>query len=76
MSGDAYVDIVNMAVEISLQHMTTLTVSPCLLIYFAQADEGKSIYFRSGKSEAAPTHSQSRTRQHRFSSESSNGCPL
>ncbi len=53
MSGDGYVDIVNMAVETSLQHMTTLTVvSPCLLIYFAQAEEGKSIYFRSGKSEA------------------------
>ena len=52
MSGDAYVDIVNMAVETSLQHMTTLTVSHCLLIYFAQAEEGKSIYLRSGKSEA------------------------
>ena len=52
MTGDTYVDIVNMAVETSLQHMTTLTVSPCLLIYFAQAEEGKSIYFRSGKSEA------------------------
>ena len=52
MSGDAYVDIVNiMAVETSLQHMTMLTVSPCLLIYFAQAEEGKSIYSRSGKSE-------------------------
>ena len=45
MSGD---DIVNMAVETSLQHMTTLTVSPCLLIYFAQARRVKSIYFRSG----------------------------
>ena len=108
MSVDAYVDIVNMAVETSLQHMTTLTVSPCLLIYFAQAEEGKSIYFRSAKFEAddsfevyhinrlkemigdafqklakeylffdiVPTHSQSRTRQHRFSNESSNGCPL
>ena len=103
--GDAYVDIVNMAVETSLQYMTTLTVSHFLLIYFAQAEEGKSIYFRSGKYEAddsfevyhinrlreilsrslqrehmffdlAQTHSQSRTRQHRFSSESSNGCPL
>ena len=42
-------NVVNMAVETSLQHMTTLTVSPCLLIYFAQAEEGKSIYFRSGK---------------------------
>ena len=52
MPGDAYVDIVNMAVETSLQHMTTLTVSHCLLIYFAQAEEGKRIYFRSGKSEA------------------------
>ncbi len=52
MYVDAYVDIVNMAVETSLQHMTTLTVSSCLLIYFAQAEEGKSIYFRSGKSEA------------------------
>ena len=52
MYGDAYVDIVNMAVETSLQHMTTHTVSACLLIYFAQADEGKSIYFRSGKFEA------------------------
>ena len=41
-----------MAVETSLQHMTTLTVSPCLLIYFAQAEEGKSIYLRSGKSQA------------------------
>ena len=40
-----------MAVETSLQHMTTLTVSHCLLIYFAQA-ESKGIYFRSGKSEA------------------------
>ena len=28
MSGDGYVDIVNLAVETSLQHMTTLTVSP------------------------------------------------
>ncbi len=48
------VDIVNMAVETSLQHkvITTLTVSPCLLIYFAQAEEGKGIYFRSGRSEA------------------------
>ena len=46
-----YVDIVNVAVETSFQYMTTLTVSPYLLIYFAQA-EGKSIYFRSGKSEA------------------------
>ena len=27
MSGHAYVDIVNMTVETSLQHMTTLTVS-------------------------------------------------
>ena len=52
MSGDAYVDIVNMAVETSLQHMTTLTVSSCLLIYLTQAEESKSIYFRSGKSEA------------------------
>ncbi len=52
MSGDAYVGIVNVAVETSLQHMTTLTVSPYILIYFAQAEEGKSIYFRSGKSEA------------------------
>ena len=26
----------------SLQHMTMLTVSPCLLIYFQQADEDKS----------------------------------
>ena len=51
MSWDAYVDIVNMAVETLLQHMTTFTVSPCLLIFFAQA-EGKSIYFRSGKSDA------------------------
>ena len=50
--GDAYVDIVNMTVETSLQHMTTLTVSHCLLIYFTQAEDGKSIYFRSGKSEA------------------------
>ena len=41
-----------MTVETSLQHMTTLTVSHCLLIYFAHAEEGKSIYFRSGKSEA------------------------
>ena len=41
-----------MAVETSLlQHMTTLTVFPSLLVYFAHA-EGKSIYFRSGKSEA------------------------
>ena len=48
MSGDAYVNVVNMAVETSLQHMTTLTVSPCLLIYFTP-EEGKSIYFRSGK---------------------------
>ena len=40
MSGDAYVDIVNMTVETSLQHMTTLTVSPCLFIYFAHAEEG------------------------------------
>ena len=40
-----------MAVDTSLQHMTTLTVSPCLFIYLAQA-EGKNIYFRSGKSEA------------------------
>ena len=48
MSGDAYVDIVNMAVEASFQHMTTLTVYPCLLIYFVR----KSIYFRSGQSEA------------------------
>ena len=31
--------------------MTTLSVSHCLLIYFAQAEEGKSIYFRSGKYE-------------------------
>ena len=38
--------------DIASQHMTTLTVSPCLLIYFAQTEEGKSIYFRSGKSEA------------------------
>ena len=38
-------DIVNTIVETSLQHMTTLTVSPCLLIYFAQAEDGKSIYF-------------------------------
>ena len=55
MSGDAYVDIVNMAVETSLQHMTnsvTLTGSPRDLIYFAQPEEGKSIYLRSGKSEA------------------------
>ena len=28
------------------------SLSPCLVIYFAQAEEGKSIYFRSGKSEA------------------------
>ena len=50
MSGDAYVDILNiMAVETSFQRMTTVTVSTCLLTYFAQA---KSIYFRSGKSEA------------------------
>ena len=48
---DAYVGIVIMTVETSLQHMTTLTVSPCLRIYFVQAEEGKSIYFRSGKSE-------------------------
>ena len=41
-----------MAVEISLQHMTALTVYPCFIIYFAQAEKGKSIYFRSGKSEA------------------------
>ena len=41
-----------MAVETSLQHMTTITESHFLLIYFAQT-EGKSIYFRSGKSEAA-----------------------
>ncbi len=40
-----------MALEISLQHMTTPTLSHCLLIYFAQT-EGKIIYFRSGKSEA------------------------
>ena len=54
MSGDlyAYVNVVNMAVDTSLQHMTTLTVSPCLPIYFTQAEEGKSIYFRPGKSEA------------------------
>ncbi len=52
MSGGAYVDIVNIASETSLQHMTTLTVSPCLLIYFAQAEDGKTIYFRSGKSQA------------------------
>ncbi len=52
MSGDAYVNIVNMTVETSLQHMPMLIVSPCLLVYFAQAEEGKSIYFRSGKSEA------------------------
>ena len=32
--------------------MTKLTVSPCVIIYFVQAEEGKSIYFRSGKSEA------------------------
>ena len=38
MSGGAYVDIVNIASETSLQHMTTLTVSPCLLIYFAHAE--------------------------------------
>ena len=91
MSGDAYVNIVNMTVETSLQHMTTLTVSPCLLIYFAQAEEGKSIYLRSERSDRmmlsrslqkeylffdlVSTHSQSRTRQHRFSNESSNGCP-
>ena len=43
MSGDAYVDIVNTTVETSLQQMATLTVSPSLLIYFAQAEEGKSI---------------------------------
>ena len=36
----------------SSTHDYALTVSPCLLIYFAQAEEGKSIYFRSGKSEA------------------------
>ena len=41
-----------MAVKTSLQHMTTLTSSLCLLIYFVQAVEGKSIYFRSGKYEA------------------------
>ena len=45
MSGDTYVDIINMAVETLLQHMTTLTVSSCLLIYFVQA-EGKSIIFQ------------------------------
>ena len=39
MSGDAYVDIINMILETSLQHVTTLTVSPCLLVYFAQAEE-------------------------------------
>ena len=38
MSWDAYVDIVNMTVETSLQHMTT--------------EKGKRIYLRSGKSEA------------------------
>ena len=38
MSWDAYVDIVNMTVETSLQHMTT--------------EKGKRVYFRSGKSEA------------------------
>ena len=38
MSWDAYVDIVNMTVDTSLQHMSTET--------------GKRIYFRSGKSEA------------------------
>ena len=52
MSGDAYEDIVKITVDTSLQHMTTLTVSPCILIYFAQAEEGKSIYFRSDKSDA------------------------
>ena len=51
MSVGAYVDIVNMTVDTSLQHMTTLIVSSCLLINFAQAEEGKSIYFTSGKSE-------------------------
>ena len=45
-------DIVNMASETSLQHMTTFTISHCLLNYCVQAEEGKSIYFRSGKSEA------------------------
>ena len=57
MSGDLYVDKVNMAVRKSLQHMTTLTVSPCLLIYFAQA-EGKNFYFRPGKSNSTIDRSQ------------------
>ena len=49
-SGDAFLEIVKMAVE-TLQHMTTLTVSPCLLIYCVQAD-GTTICFRPGKPEA------------------------
>ena len=50
MSGDAYLDIVKMAMYLSNTRLVSLGILVCH-IYYAQA-EGKSVYFRSGKSEA------------------------
>ena len=109
MSGEAYVDIVNMTVDTSLQHTTTRSLY--LLVFSSTLHRRRRVraYISDQASlrlmtdlkcitsivwkklpemlsrslqkeylflDLVSTHSQSRTRQHMFSNESSNGCPL